>query len=109
MAKLDGLETVLDFLKGLQPKIAAQQRDYTWRGNLAVSHAQIAKKTLSLNVDPLPNDSKQLKGYPGFYRVDSGEYRIVYRFKPKEDLVEVILVGKRNDDEVYKKLDRLLG
>ena len=24
MAKLDGLETVLDFLKGLQPKIAAQ-------------------------------------------------------------------------------------
>ena len=93
MAKLDGLEAVLDFLKGLQPKIAAH----------------IAKKTLSLNIDPLPNDSKQLKGYPGFYRVDSGEYRIVYRFKPKEDLVEVILVGKRNDDEVYKKLDRLLG
>lgn len=24
MAKLDGLETVLNFLKGLQPKIAAQ-------------------------------------------------------------------------------------
>jgi mRNA interferase RelE/StbE len=93
MAKLDGLEAVLDFLKGLQPKVATQ----------------IAKKTLSLNIDPLPNDSKQLKGYPGFYRVDSGEYRIVYRFKPKEDLVEVISVGKRNDDEVYKKLDRLLG
>ena len=93
MAKLDGLEAVLDFLKGLQPKIAAQ----------------IAKKTLSLNIDPLPADSKQLKGYPGYYRVDSGEYRIVYRFKPKEDLVEVILVGKRNDDDVYKKLDRLLN
>ncbi|MBE9166123.1 type II toxin-antitoxin system RelE/ParE family toxin [Pleurocapsales cyanobacterium LEGE 06147] len=92
MAKLDGLETVLDFLKGLQPKIAAQ----------------IAKKVLSFNIDPLPTDSKQLKGYPGYYRVDSGEYRIVYRFKPKEDLVEVILVGKRNDDEVYQKLDRLL-
>ena len=36
MAKLDGLKTVLDFLKGLQPKIAAQ----------------IAKKVLALNVDP---------------------------------------------------------
>ena len=24
MAKLDGLQTVLDFLKGLQPKVAAQ-------------------------------------------------------------------------------------
>ena len=87
MAKLDGLEAVLDFLKGLQSKIAAQ----------------IAKK-LSLNINPLPSDSKQLKGYPGFYWVDSGEYRILYRFKPKEDLV-----GKRNDDEVYKKLNRLLG
>ena len=92
MAKLDGLKTVLDFLKGLQPKVAAQ----------------IAKKTLSLNIDPLPADSKQLKGYIGYYRVDCGEYRIVYRFQPKEDLVEIILVGKRNDDDVYKKLDRLL-
>jgi mRNA interferase RelE/StbE len=93
MAKLDGLETVLDFLKGLQPKISAQ----------------IAKKVLTLNIDPLPSDSKSLKGYPGYYRVDSGEYRIVYRFDSEEDLVEVVLVGKRNDDDVYKKLERLLG
>ncbi|MEQ8754395.1 MAG: type II toxin-antitoxin system RelE/ParE family toxin [Coleofasciculus sp. G1-WW12-02] len=92
MAKLDGLETVLDFLKGLQPKIAAQ----------------IAKKVLALNVDPLPTDSKQLSGYPDYYRVDSGEYRIVYRFNPNQDLVEVILVGKRNYDDVYKRLERLL-
>jgi mRNA interferase RelE/StbE len=93
MAKLDGLETVLNFLKGLQPKIAAQ----------------IAKKVLALNVNPLPSDSKELSGYSGYYRVDSGEYRIIYRFSLNEDLVEVILVGKRNDDEVYKQLKRLLG
>lgn len=92
MAKLDGLQAVLNFLNGLQPKIAAQ----------------IAKKTLPLNIESLPTDSKQLKGYPNYYRVDSGEYRIVYRYKPEDDLVEVILVGKRNDDEVYKKLERLL-
>lgn len=92
MAKLDGLKTVLDFLQGLQPKIAAL----------------IAKKTLSLNLDPLPSDCKQLKGYPDYYRVDSGEYRIIYRYNSKEDLVEVILVDKRNDDEVYKKLERFL-
>ncbi len=91
MPKLDGLKTVLDFLKGLQPKVSAQ----------------IAKKVLALNINPLPNDSKQLKGYSNLYRVDSGEYRIVYRFQPKEDLVEIILVGKRNDDDVYKKLNRL--
>jgi mRNA interferase RelE/StbE len=93
MAKLDGLETVLDFLKNLQPKITAQ----------------IAKKVLSLNVDPLPADSKELKGYQGLFRVDSGEYRIIYRFLPADDLVEVILVGKRNDDEIYKQLKRLMG
>ncbi|MDX2214767.1 MAG: type II toxin-antitoxin system RelE/ParE family toxin [Oculatellaceae cyanobacterium bins.114] len=93
MAKLDGLQTVLDFLKGLQPKIAAQ----------------ISKKVLALNIEPLPSDSKELTGYSGYYRVDSGEYRIVYRFKADEDLVEIVLVGKRNDDEVYKQLKRLLG
>ncbi|GAP95958.1 type II toxin-antitoxin system RelE family toxin [Leptolyngbya sp. NIES-2104] len=92
MAKLDGLESVLEFIKGLQPKITAQ----------------LAKKVLMLNLDPLPPDSKALKGYEGYYRVDSGEYRIVYRYDPEEDLVEVILVGKRNDDEVYKQLRRLL-
>ncbi|MBD2182178.1 type II toxin-antitoxin system RelE/ParE family toxin [Planktothrix sp. FACHB-1355] len=75
----------------MQPKIAAQ----------------IAKKVLALNVDPLPADSKELIGYPGYYRVDSGEYRSVYRFNADEDLVEIILVGKRNDDEVYKKLEHL--
>ncbi|MDX2239117.1 MAG: type II toxin-antitoxin system RelE/ParE family toxin [Leptolyngbyaceae cyanobacterium bins.302] len=92
MAKLDGLEVVLDFLKGLQPKIGAQ----------------VSKKVLALNIDPLPLDSKELTGYAGYYRVDSGEYRIVYRFNLEEDLVEIVLVGKRNDDEVYKQLKRYL-
>ncbi len=93
MAKLDGLQTVLDFLKGLQPKNAAQ----------------IAKPVMALNVDPMPSDTKELSGYPNYYRVDSGEYRIIYRFNSQEDLVEILLVGKRNDDEVYKQLKRLLG
>jgi mRNA interferase RelE/StbE len=93
MARLEGLKAVLDFLQGLQPKIAVQ----------------ITKKVLSLNLDPRPADSKELIGYSDIYRVDSGEYRIVYRFDSKEDLVEILLVGKRNDDEVYKQLKRLLG
>jgi mRNA interferase RelE/StbE len=93
MAKLDGLEAVLDFLKGLQPKIAAQ----------------IAKKVFALNIDPLPTDSKSLKGYPGLYRVDLGEYRIVYRFDVEADVIQILLVGKRNDDEVYKQLKQLMG
>jgi len=90
MAKLDGLESVLSFLKGLQPKIAAQ----------------IAKKIFGLAVEPKPQDSAALKGYDDLLRVDSGEFRIVYRHDEAEDVVLIVLIGKRNDDEVYKLLRR---
>jgi mRNA interferase RelE/StbE len=43
-----------------------------------------------------------LKGNPGIYRVDQGEYRILYTIE--EDAVEVFRVGKRNDGEVYENL-----
>lgn len=36
--------------------------------------------------------------------MDQGEYRIVYRFDDRS--VSILVVGKRNDDEVYKKLAR---
>ncbi|WP_256874962.1 type II toxin-antitoxin system RelE/ParE family toxin [Nostoc sp. C052] len=62
-----------------------------------------------MNVEPLPADSEKLSGYQGLYRVDSGEYRIIYRYFSDRDLIEVILVGKRNDDDVYERLKRLLG
>ena len=35
-----------------------------------------------------------------YRRVDVGEYRIVYDLP--EDMVRVLLIGKRNDDAVYK-------
>jgi mRNA interferase RelE/StbE len=44
-----------------------------------------------------------MRGYP-FHRVDIGEYRIVYAWDDKT--VDVFLIGKRNDDEVYKRLKR---
>ena len=40
--------------------------------------------------------------------MDCGEFRISYRYRKQEDVVEVILVAKRNDDEVYRRLRRLL-
>jgi mRNA interferase RelE/StbE len=62
-----------------------------------------------LNVEPIPTDRQKLKGYLDLYRALGGEYRLVYRFSPKQDLVEVILVDKRNDGEVYKRLQQLMG
>lgn len=64
---------------------------------------QVLSKILSLLKDPRPQDSQELKGY-SFHRVDIGEYRIIYSYT--DEIVTIILVGKRNDDEVYKDLRR---
>jgi mRNA interferase RelE/StbE len=34
-----------------------------------------------------------------------GEYRVVYRYD--DESVYVVVCGKRNDDEVYRRLERL--
>ncbi|MCC2646190.1 MAG: Cytotoxic translational repressor of toxin-antitoxin system RelE [Rickettsiaceae bacterium] len=68
--------------------------------------SQLKAKILSLKENPTPNDSKQLKGFDPYLRVDSGEYRIIYKIQ--ENNVFIIHVGKRNDEEVYKAFKRLL-
>ncbi len=62
---------------------------------------QIMKKVFALLEDPKPHDSEELRGYP-FLRNDVGEYRIIYDLQG--DTLRLILVGKRNDDEVYRQL-----
>ena len=62
---------------------------------------QLAERLLALGVDPRPVDSRKLHGSDR-YRIDVGEYRIVYSIEPTE--VAVDLVEKR--DSVYKKLRR---
>jgi mRNA interferase RelE/StbE len=59
-------------------------------------------KIFSLQENPLPQDFKLLKGKSDFYRVDQGEFRILYTIA--EDEVQIFRVGKRNDDEVYRNL-----
>ena len=65
---------------------------------------QVAKKIFSLQANPRPQDSSALKGYAGGYRVDQGEYRILYTIDNAQKMVNVFRVGKRNDDEVYRNL-----
>jgi mRNA interferase RelE/StbE len=62
---------------------------------------QIVKKVFALLENPKPHDSEELRGYP-FLRNDIGEYRIIYDVQG--DTLRLILVGKRNDDEVYRQL-----
>ena len=67
---------------------------------------QIYRKLDSLCVDPFPPDSKKLGGY-ALLRADVGEYRIAYRVEG--EFLKVYLIGKRNDNDIYKRLKRLEG
>lgn len=69
---------------------------------------QIKDRILLLQSDPMPNDAKSLIGYEHYIRIDIGEYRIIYRFEKKINTVTIILVGKRNDNEVYRIAKRNL-
>ena len=64
---------------------------------------QVNRKLFTLLADPEPADSSKLTGYD-YRRADIGEYRIIYHFD--DDTTYVVLVGKRNDDQVYKELSR---
>ena len=66
---------------------------------------QISQKIASLSEDAFPNDSKALIGFSDYRRVDIGEYRIIYEVSGSDVLV--IVIGKRNDGEVYRKFKRL--
>ena len=66
---------------------------------------QIIAKVQDLRTDPYPVDSKVLKGTSrGLRRADAGEYRMIYRVK--DDFLHVLDIGKRNDDEVYRRFRR---
>lgn len=91
MPKADLSRAAADFLRSLQ------------RGNS--KHAkQIARRIIALETDPLPPDSRQLVGHDRYRRVDTGEYRIVYLLDDDRLIIDVI--GKRNDDEVYRRFGR---
>jgi mRNA interferase RelE/StbE len=89
MHNLNITKSVDRFLKSLKPK----------------QFRQILQTILRLRLDSDPHDSKQLVGNSDFKRVDIGEFRIIYRVE--DDVVKIAVVGKRNDDEVYKKFKRL--
>ncbi len=74
------------------------------RGLIPKHFKQVVTKLFSLCANPRPQDHKQLKGYEGGYRVDQGEYRILYTIDDSVKLIDVFRIGKRNDDEVYENL-----
>lgn len=62
---------------------------------------QVTRKVIMLMADPSPADAERLKGYE-YSRVTAGEYRVI--FDVRDGVLRVIAIGKRNDDEVYRRL-----
>jgi len=71
----------------------------------AKQESQLVRRIAELARNPLAPDVKKVSGSDCF-RVDSGEYRVIYTVHG--DTLFVWIVGKRNDDEVYRKLKRLM-
>lgn len=75
-------------------------------GLQAKQFKQIGTAISKLLKDPTPHDSAGLKGAKnGERRVDVGEYRIIYTVEA--DVVSILLIGPRNDGDVYKMWDRI--
>lgn len=86
----------LDINKDIVKELLAMNRKHA---------GQVALKLLSLLANPRPPDVETIKGTRANYlRADMGEYRIIYTID--NDMLRVVLVGKRNDDEIYKELHR---
>jgi len=70
---------------------------------------QIFVKILSLRRNPTPQDFKELKNFHygelKGYRVDQGEYRILYAVDEQAKTVRIRHILNRNDD--YKELKHL--
>lgn len=69
----------------------------------AKQYRQVVSAVFDLLADASPHSSKPLQGSP-YRRIAVGEYRAVYRFD--DESVYIASVGKRNDDEVYRQLER---
>lgn len=66
-------------------------------------YRQVVSAIFDLLDDPAPHYSKPLKG-TAYWCTSVGEYRVIYL--ANDEAVHIAAVGKRNDSEVYKLLER---
>jgi mRNA interferase RelE/StbE len=86
--------------------LVLSNRSHTFLERLdAKQYRQVAKRIFDLQRDASPQDARRLSGYPGYFRITIGEYRAI--FCTKESLIEVTVIGNRNDDAVYKEFARI--
>lgn len=65
---------------------------------------QVFSKILALADNPRPANCKKLASFKGFYRIRSGDYRVVYQIADRILVILVVRVGHRGS--VYKKVPK---
>jgi mRNA interferase RelE/StbE len=76
-------------------------------GAIPAKHGrQIVERIEALATDPASLPHEELRGYAPIRRLRSGEYRVIFQIEGEQLLI--LLIGRRNDDEVYKALERRL-
>jgi mRNA interferase RelE/StbE len=69
----------------------------------AKQYRQVMSAIIELLREPFPHYSRPIAGAP-FFRIELGEFRVIYR--ADDEQVYILAVGKRNDSEVYRLLER---
>ncbi len=86
-------------------KIDLSKQAENFLRKLPAKHAkQIPERIRALASDPDSVQSAEPKGHSPLMRMRSGEYRVIYAITG--DTLEILIVGKRNDDKVYKLVER---
>jgi len=64
-------------------------------------YRQVTRKIIMLMANSQPADAERLKGFE-YSRVTAGEYRVI--FDVHDGLLRIVAIGKRNDDEMHRRL-----
>ncbi|MEA1945115.1 MAG: type II toxin-antitoxin system RelE/ParE family toxin [Euryarchaeota archaeon] len=59
-------------------------------------YERVFKRIKELRVNPFPSDVKKLKGERDVYRIRIGDFRVLYRVIPEDDVILVFRVDKRS-------------
>jgi mRNA interferase RelE/StbE len=87
------------------PRVELSKQAAAFLKDLPTKQArQIAEKLILLAADPAGLPTELLRGYAPMRRLKAGEFRVV--FVADSSSVQIRLIGKRNDDQVYKMLSR---
>lgn len=87
-------------------KIQIHKNAAAFLDKIPAKHArQIAERIADMRSKPDSMLSEDLKGFPPFRRLKSGEYRVIFFIE--DETLHIPVIGKRNDDDIYKQITRM--